>query len=93
MVAVTSAEVQRDFALYREMAEGSRGSPEPVTVMDGGKASVVILAASEFARLKRRDRRAILASELTDEEIALIAKAEAPDEYAHLDDEIKDWHP
>ena len=57
MVDATSAEVQRNFAIYREMAEGSRGAPEPVTVLHGDRPSVVILSAVEFARLKQRDAR------------------------------------
>lgn len=52
---------------------------------------MVLIGADEYMRLKRRDRRVIAAGELTDEEIALIAKAEVPAEYAHLDEEIEDW--
>ncbi len=44
-------------------------------------------------RLVRRDRRVILASDLTEAEIALIAQAEAPTEHMHLDEEIEDWRP
>jgi len=35
----------------------------------------------------------IAAGELTEDEIALIAKAEVPAEHAHLDAELKDWRP
>ncbi len=45
----------------------------------------------EYARLKRRNRRAVRLEEFSEEEIALIAKAEVPGEHAHLDDELKDW--
>jgi hypothetical protein len=31
--------------------------------------------------------------DLDDEEMALIAKSEVPAEYAHLDEELKDWRP
>jgi hypothetical protein len=55
MVNVTSTEVQRNFGIYREMAEGSHGAPEPVSVMHGDRPSVVILSAAAFARLKQRD--------------------------------------
>jgi hypothetical protein len=54
---------------------------------------LVVLSADEYERLKRRDRRVISAGELSDMEIVLIAQAEAPAEHAHLDDELKDWHP
>jgi hypothetical protein len=33
------------------------------------------------------------AGELTEDEVALIAKAKVPAEHAHLDDEIKDRRP
>jgi len=45
------------------------------------------------ASIKNRDRRVVGAGEFTDDEIALIAKAEVPAEYAHLDELIKDWTP
>jgi len=31
--------------------------------------------------------------DLTEDEIALIAKVEVPAEHAHLDAELKDWRP
>jgi len=43
--------------------------------------------------LKRRDRRVVRLGEFTDAEIALIADADVPSEYAHLDSELKDWQP
>ncbi len=55
MAEVSSAEVQRNFGAYRERAEGANGPPEPVTVMHYNKPSVVIIAAAEYERLKRKD--------------------------------------
>jgi PHD/YefM family antitoxin component YafN of YafNO toxin-antitoxin module len=66
---------------------------EPVTITKNGRDRLVVLSAEEYARLKRRDRRVIAAGELTEDEIALIAKAEVPAEHAHLDEELKDWRP
>jgi len=54
---------------------------------------LVVISADEYNRLQRRDRRVIAVGELTEEEIALVAKAEVPVEYAHLDEELKDWRP
>lgn len=56
MVEVSSAEVQRNFGAYRERAEGAHGIPEPVTVMHYNKPSVVIIAATEYDRLKQKDQ-------------------------------------
>jgi PHD/YefM family antitoxin component YafN of YafNO toxin-antitoxin module len=66
---------------------------EPVTITKNGRDRLVVLSAEEYARLKRRDQRVITAGELTEDEIALIAKAEVPAKHAHLDEELKDWRP
>jgi hypothetical protein len=60
---VSSAEVQRNFGAYRERAEGAQGAPEPVTVMHYNKPSVVIIAAEEYQRLKRKDGMVVMAAE------------------------------
>lgn len=52
---------------------------EPVTITRDGRDHLVLLSAGEYARLMRRDRRAVLAGALTDEEAALIAAAEVPE--------------
>jgi len=40
-----------------------------------------------------RDRRAVRLDDFTAAETALIANADVPAEYAHLDAELKDWQP
>lgn len=65
---------------------------EPVVITKNGRDRLVVISAEEYARLKRRDRRVVRLEDFTDEELALIARAEVPAEYAHLDDELKDWH-
>jgi PHD/YefM family antitoxin component YafN of YafNO toxin-antitoxin module len=66
---------------------------EPVVITKNGRDRLVVLSADEYARLKRRDRRVVRLEEFTDEEMALIAQAEARPEDAHLDAELKDWRP
>jgi len=63
---------------------------EPVTITKNGRDRLVMISAGEYARLKRRDRRVVRTGDLSREDIALIAKAEVPAEYAHLDAELKD---
>jgi prevent-host-death family protein len=70
-----------------------RALREPVTITKNGRDRLVILSAEEYVRLKRRDRRVVRTGELSDEDIALVAKAEVPAEHAHLDEELKDWRP
>ncbi len=76
---------------YGSLAD--RALAEPVTITKNGRDRLVVLSADEYARLTRRDRRVVRVEDLTEEEIALIAKAEVPPEFAHLDEELKDWHP
>jgi PHD/YefM family antitoxin component YafN of YafNO toxin-antitoxin module len=66
---------------------------EPVTITKNGRDRLVMISAEEYMRLKRRDRRVVRLEDFTDEEMALIAKAEVPAEHAHLDAELKDWQP
>ena len=66
---------------------------EPVVITKNGRDRLVVLSAEEYARLKRRDRRVVRLEDFTDEEMALIARAETRPEDAHLDAELKDWKP
>jgi PHD/YefM family antitoxin component YafN of YafNO toxin-antitoxin module len=66
---------------------------EPVTITKNGRDRLVLVSAEEYGRLTRRDRRAIRAEDLTAEQVALIARAEVPPEYAYLDAEVADWRP
>lgn len=66
---------------------------EPVTITKNGRDRLVMLSADEYARLKRRDRRVVPLEDFTEDEMALIARAEAPAEDAYLDGELKDWKP
>lgn len=85
---VTRAEFLRDYGTLAD-----RALSEPVTITEEGRDRLVVLSAEEYDRLRSRDRRALSIDELTEEEMALIARAEVPAEYAHLDAELKDWRP
>nr|WP_255608339.1 type II toxin-antitoxin system prevent-host-death family antitoxin [Methylosinus sp. Sm6] len=88
VLKVSAADFQRNIGRYQDLA-----LREPVAVTRNGRESCVLLSVDEYRRLKRRDRRVRLVEELSDEEIALIAKAEVPAGYEHLDEELKDWNP
>lgn len=85
---VTTAEFIKNYGSLADKALA-----EPVTITKNGRDRLVLVSATEYDRLQRRDRRAIRAEELTEEEIARIAKAEVPAEHAHLDAELIDWRP
>jgi PHD/YefM family antitoxin component YafN of YafNO toxin-antitoxin module len=87
-VRVTTAEFIKN---YGSLAD--RALMEPVTITKNGRDRLVVVSAEEYSRLARRDRRVIRPEDLTEEQAALIAKAEVPPEYAQLDAEVADWQP
>jgi|SRR5882724_11816964 len=85
---VTTADFIKNYGTLADKA-----LTEPVTITKNGRDRLVVLSADEYARLRRRDRRVVRLEDFTDEEMALIASTEVPADYAHLDDELKDWKP
>lgn len=85
---VSSAEFLKSYGALTDKALS-----EPVTITRNGRDRLVVLSVEEYERLKQRDRRVRRIEELTDAEMDAIAKADFPAEYAHLDDELKDWNP
>jgi prevent-host-death family protein len=85
---VSSAEVQKQFGTVADKA-----LTQPVTITHDGRDQLVLMSVEEYERLKRRDRRVVRLEDFTDEEMAAIARAEVPPEYASLDAELKDWQP
>ena len=83
MEITTSADFGRKIGHYQDKA-----LVEPVMVTRNGRERVVLLSADEYKRLKRRDREALRAEDLTEADLAAIAAAEVPAEYAYLDAEL-----
>ena len=85
---VSSAEFLKNYGHLTDKALS-----EPLIISRNGRDRLVVLSVEEYQRLKRRDRRVLSVEEFTPEEIAALEKAEVPSEYAHLDEELKDWKP
>jgi prevent-host-death family protein len=81
---VTASEFQQAFGALSDKARH-----EPVVITKHGRDSLVVMPVEEWERLKRRDRRVGLTNELPDEWIEAVRDAKVPDEFAHLDDELK----
>jgi PHD/YefM family antitoxin component YafN of YafNO toxin-antitoxin module len=62
---------------------------EPVIMMEQGQDDLGVMSAEECERLRRRDRRVGLTSELLEEWLEAARQAKVPDEFAELDDELK----
>jgi prevent-host-death family protein len=82
-LSVTSAEFQKAFGRYREVAQR-----EPVTITNHGRDSLVLLSADEYHRLKRRDRVALRVEDLSEEDVHAILTAEIPPEASQYDHEM-----
>jgi prevent-host-death family protein len=85
---ISSADFQRQFGALSDKA-----LTEPLTITRNGRDRLVLMSVEEYERLKRRDRRVVRLEDFTEEEMALIAKADVPAEHEHLDAELKDWQP
>jgi prevent-host-death family protein len=87
-VRISTADFIKNFGVLADRAQS-----EPVHITKHGRDRLVMVSAAEYDRLKRRDRQVFRAEDLSDEVLALIAKAETPAEFTHLEDEVKDWKP
>lgn len=85
MPRATAATVQKNFGRYRDIA-----AREAVIVTAHGKASVVLLSADEYARLKELDRRALRFADMSDAEIAEMTAAKIPAKYRYRLADIPD---
>ncbi len=81
---VSASEFQQAFG-----ALSDRARHEPVVITKHGRDSLVVMAAEEWERLRRRDRRTGFTSELPEEWIEAVQQAEVPVEFVHLDAELK----
>ena len=85
---VTTAEFIKGYGALADKA-----LTEPVTITKNGRDRLVVVSAEEYERLRRRDRRAFRTEDLSDADIALVAKAGMAPKHAHLDEELGDWQP
>jgi PHD/YefM family antitoxin component YafN of YafNO toxin-antitoxin module len=60
-----------------------------VIITKHGRDSLVVMSAEEWERLKRRDRRVGLTTELPEEWAEALQKAKVPEELSSLDAELK----
>jgi prevent-host-death family protein len=85
MATASSAEVQKKFGRYKDTALA-----EPVVVTQYGKPSVVILAATEYERLKELDRRILRLDDMSDAENEEMIEARVPAEHQYSLADIPD---
>ena len=85
---VSSAEFIKNYGTLADKA-----LTEPITITRNGRERLVLVSAEEYARLKRRDRRAFAAGELPEEIVEAVARTEMDPRHNHLDKLVEDWTP
>lgn len=85
---VSSAEFIKNYGTLADKA-----LQEPVTITRNGRDRLVLISSEEYDRLRTTDRRAIKIEDLSDEEMQEIYQSKMSEDYAHLDEELKDWKP
>jgi prevent-host-death family protein len=66
-----------------------RSLSQPVLITKHGRPRNVVLSYDEYERLRARDRRAVRAEDLTDEDVAALEASEMGPGYEHLDAELQ----
>jgi len=85
MVRASAAEVNRKFGQYRETA-----LVEPVIIQNHARDSVVMISATEYARLLKLDRKVQAIEELSDAEFEAIAQSKMSAEHERLNALLED---
>lgn len=84
MTKVTSGEFTREFGRYRALAQR-----EAVIITNHGRDDVVLLAAEDYARLRRYEQKAFHVSQLPQEVIDELGKVQVPKAAAKFDREYE----
>lgn len=66
-----------------------RSLSQPVLITKHGRPRNVVLSYDEYERLSARDRRAVRAEDLTDEDIAALEASEMAPGFEHLNAELE----
>ena len=84
---VTSTEFQQNIGRYQDAAQQA-----PVVITKNARPHTVLMSAYYFD-LFTKGRVARRVEDLDDETLKGIAHSTVSEEYAHLDELIKDWNP
>ena len=83
MIRVSAGEFQRHIGHYQDIA-----LTQAVAVTVNGRERTVVISADEYHRLKRRDRQVLSLADFTEEDIAELEAARAPESSKAFDDEL-----
>jgi len=83
-ITISSAEFLKAYGRISETA-----LREPVSITSHGRERLVLLSADEYRRLKRKDREALYAWELSDADLRALEVSEPPAAAAAFNHEYK----
>jgi prevent-host-death family protein len=86
MTEVRSTDFQSHLGRYQDMALAGH----PVTITKHSRKLLVLLSYEEYEALTKKTKRALHPSQLSRQDIEAISTAKVSDEYAHLDDLLKE---
>jgi prevent-host-death family protein len=84
MAKVTSGDFTREFGRYRALAQR-----EPVVVTHHGRDDVVLIAADDYARLRRYEQKAFHVTQLPHGVVDGLGKVSIPEAAAKFNDEYQ----
>jgi hypothetical protein len=84
-IHITATEFQKSFGAMSDVA-----LRKPLTITKQGRDHLVVLAADEYQRLKRRDRAVYAAGELPDEWLEAISTSVMDSRHDHLNALLSD---
>jgi len=84
MAKVTSGEFTREFGRYRALAHR-----EPIIITNHGRDDVVLIAADDYARLRRYEQKAFHVSQLPEEVVDELGRVPVPEAASEFDDEYE----
>ena len=82
---ITASEFQKAFGAMSDAA-----LKEPVTITKQGRDHLVVMAAEEYQRLKRRDRKVYATGEMPEEWFDAVWNSRMDPRHNHLNDLLKD---
>ncbi len=83
MKQINATDFQRHFARWQDAALAS-----PVAITKHDRPRLVMMSYDEYQALIRGRRKVMHVSEFSEDDLAAIAAADVPAQYAHLDDEV-----
>lgn len=84
VIKISEAEFERELKHYQDVA-----LTEPVAVTRNGRERTVTMSIEEYRRLKRSERRVMRLEDFTEDDIAEIEAARAPESAKAFDDEVE----